>query len=92
MNQKEKITLAIPTYNRYDLLDKCIESAEAGSLKPDNYIIINNGKKNYINNNSKVKVYNSDFNLGVAASWNQIIKMSDEIRIISNDDSKYCFI
>ena len=36
------ITLAIPTYKRFDLLADCIASARAGTLPPDRVLIIDN--------------------------------------------------
>jgi GT2 family glycosyltransferase len=36
------ITLAIPTYRRFDLLTDCIASAMAGTLPPDKVLIIDN--------------------------------------------------
>ena len=39
------ISLCVPVLNRYDLLVKLLESAEAGDIKPDKYYIVDNGKK-----------------------------------------------
>jgi GT2 family glycosyltransferase len=85
-----KVTLCIPTLNRYDLLDRVIQSAEAGIVKPDFYHIIDNGTKlgldfaSYISN--KIKITRPYKNLGVAASWNLFIHDNNDIRIVCNDD------
>jgi hypothetical protein len=62
-----------------------IKSLENGSLKPDMYYIIDNGKiiNQYI---PKAFVQRPGFNCGVAKSWNWFIKEVPEIRIICNDD------
>jgi len=84
-----EITLCIPTLTRYDLLSKCINSAENSIVKPDKYLIINNGN-NLINiPDDKVEVISFGHNIGVAASWNYFIKHTNEIRIISNDDVEF---
>jgi GT2 family glycosyltransferase len=79
------ITLAIPTLSRYELLEKCIKSAEAGTIKPDRYLVIDNGGKLNLKL-PKLEIVNFGENLGVAKSWNYFIKYTEEIRIICNDD------
>lgn len=85
-----KITLCIPTLNRYDLLSTLILSAEAGTLKPDLYFIVDNGGKLSSSHlpeiDNKLQIYKPKENLGVAGSWNYLIKHSEDFRIISNDD------
>lgn len=81
--------LGIPTLNRYDLLDKLIASAEAGTVKPRAYLIIDNGRKlpNLYVDPNRVVVYTPPENIGVAASWNKLLEMAgDEPMVISNDD------
>ncbi len=83
--------LGIPTLNRYDLLDKLIASAEAGTVKPSRYIIIDNGGRlgetNFNLDNERLLVVSPGKNLGVAASWNQILQLAGgEQVVISNDD------
>jgi len=84
------ITLCTPTLNRYDLVHKLILSAEAGSLVPTRYAIIDNGGSLELNLPQsvmdKVHLYRPDHNLGVAASWNYFLKTYDDYIIISNDD------
>src|SRR5689334_16853642 len=85
------VTLGIPTLNRYDLLELAIKSAEAGNLKPDKYLIVDNGTKFtyndfYLSLGTRIEVIRPGGNLGVAGGWNRLIQNSSDIRIISNDD------
>jgi glycosyltransferase involved in cell wall biosynthesis len=78
--------LGIPTYNRYDLLDQCIESAISGSAVPKKIVVIDNGGK-YITKRKKVEVVRTCRNLGVGASWNLLHKLTDPLDlVICNDD------
>lgn len=82
------VTICIPTLNRYDLLNKLIKSAENGLIVPDEYLIVDNG--NGLGSDfNKVKIYKPGRNLGVAASWNWLIRNSKDIRIICNDDIEF---
>ncbi len=89
------VILGIPTLNRYDLLAKCIESAEQGSVTPDKYYIIDNGGK--LNRallpdlGERLEIYYPGYNLGVAASWNVLCRkfLPDNKLIISNDDLEF---
>lgn len=79
------ITICIPTLRRYDLLSNLVISAEAGSVVPDRYLICDNGGKlSY--EYPKMEVYKPGENIGVAGSWNWLIRNSEDIRIVSNDD------
>lgn len=81
--------LGIPTLNRYDLLHKLIASAEAGTVKPRLYLVVDNGGKleNTNFDPGRVVIYNPQKNLGVAASWNKLLEMAgSEPLMISNDD------
>jgi GT2 family glycosyltransferase len=87
------ITVCIPTLNRYDLLKKLIVSAESGIVKPDNYIIIDNGnkldKKDLEPFLDKIIINSYGYNIGVATSWNKFIIETDDIRLICNDDLEF---
>jgi GT2 family glycosyltransferase len=87
------ITLCIPVLSKYDLLYKCIASAEAGIVKPDRYLIQDNGtfieKEKLGVSSNRIEVMTNYKNIGVAASWNKFIKSTQEIRIISNDDVEF---
>jgi GT2 family glycosyltransferase len=81
------LTLCIPTLSRYDLLYKCIKSAAEGTVKPDLIYIVDNGK-GFVPENVGVKtiIHIPPENMGVAASWNYLIKMTTGRRLIVNDD------
>ncbi len=89
--------LGVPTLNRYDLLGRLIASAEAGTLKPSAYLIVDNGRRfneeaprmpgvaAAITRGVEIRVLSPDTNLGVAASWNALLDQPERI-VISNDD------
>jgi GT2 family glycosyltransferase len=88
------VTLGFLVLNRYDLLENAIKSAEAGLLKPDKYLIIDNGGGFRMNDfytalGDRLDLISPPYNLGVAGGWNEIIKNSEDIRIIANDDVKF---
>lgn len=84
------VHLCVPVLRRYDLLKNCIESALAGTVKPDKVWIIDNGQQTVANPTLTFDAHVSwlipSRNLGVAASWNWFIDNVPEERIISNDD------
>jgi GT2 family glycosyltransferase len=89
-----EVNLCIPTLNRYDLLVNTLLTAEAGTLKPDHYYIIDNGMN--INFNSLPKDFSSrifvaqvKYNLGVARSWNWFIDNVKDNIILCNDDIEF---
>jgi hypothetical protein len=61
--------LIIPVLNRFDLLERVLDSID---FPIDNILIIDNS--NSYKTNRDVKVFNMPSNLGVAASWNLGIK------------------
>lgn len=79
------LTVCCPTLNRYDLLVKMIDSANEGTVVPDKFMIVDNGGKLKLGEKN-VEVFRPGYNLGVAASWNILIRNSSEYRIIVNDD------
>jgi GT2 family glycosyltransferase len=83
-----EITLCIPTLKRYDLLTLAIDSASKGNVKPDHYVVFDNGgalDPLYLPD-VNVFIYSVYGNMGVAAAWNYFLKNIPEIRIIVNDD------
>jgi GT2 family glycosyltransferase len=84
--------LGIPTLQCYDLLLLLIESAQAGTESPSEYVIVDNGgglldSGAPLPSNARVIVPGR--NLGVAASWNLLLDdAGDEPIVISNDDVK----
>lgn len=78
--------LGIPTLNQYAALDRTIDAALAGSLKPERILIIDNGG-GYQPKREGVEVIRPHRNLGVAASWNVLLRLSEpKPLIIANDD------
>ena len=66
--------LAIPVLNRYDLLDKNLETID---YQINEILIINNGKEIYESKRKdlNVRVLNLPSNLGMSGSWNLTIKL-----------------
>ena len=75
--------LGVPSLWRYELLDRLIASALAGTRVPDEILVVDNGGK-YEAKDSRVRVIYSGENLGVAASWNRLLRAG--AWVISNDD------
>ena len=75
--------LGVPSLWRYELLDRLIASALAGTRVPDEILVVDNGGK-YEPKDSRVRVLYSGENLGVAASWNRLLRAG--AWVISNDD------
>lgn len=85
------VDLCVPVLTRYDMLKELIFSAEKGIVAPDRYIICDNGGKFNLNDypkaiQVKLYIYTPRYNIGVAGSWNYLIRNSSDGRIISNDD------
>lgn len=91
--------LGVPTLNRYDLLGRLIASAESGRLKPNTYLIVDNGGQfdaearkmpgvaAALARDARIIVLTPGKNLGVAASWNAILDWATPLPVtISNDD------
>lgn len=93
--------LGIPTLCRYDLLDDLLRSAEAGSLHPSGYVIIDNGggygrsRLDAVLGPERAPVaelVTPGRNMGVAASWNWMLaeaEAANEPLVISNDDVRF---
>jgi len=88
----ETLKLCIPTLNRYDLCIKLIWTAEKGKIKPEEYLIVDNGGgfKNYFEksglNIKNIRIHTPKKNLGVAGSWNWFLIDSPGNLLIANDD------
>lgn len=80
--------LGVPTLNRYDLLIKLLDSAYAGDLKPSRVWIIDNGGGLAVPKRfDHADVITPGVNIGVAASWNLLLKLAESERlVIANDD------
>jgi len=66
--------LCVPVLNRYDLLDKMLDSI---NYPIDKILIINNGKEEYVNKNKNLNVIvlKLPSNIGLSSSWNLAIKL-----------------
>lgn len=81
--ERFRFAVGIPTLNRYDLLEKCIAACWASSVKPERIVIIDNGG----GLPPGVDVLKPARNIGVAASWNIIHRVTQSLDlIILNDD------
>jgi glycosyltransferase involved in cell wall biosynthesis len=89
--------LGVPVLSRYDLLDRLISSAEDGVVKPHRYLIVDNGGRlnphspsiaRAVERGAVVSILSPGTNLGVAASWNAILREGHPhyAVVISNDD------
>jgi GT2 family glycosyltransferase len=86
------ITLGIPSFNRFDLLVRCIDSALASRVAPDVIYVVDNSGHQYPAKwqdryAGRVLVHVAPSNYGVAKSWNILISIAPgEDIILSNDD------
>lgn len=91
-----------PTYRRFDLLIKMIESGENGSVKPDGYIILDNSAGQLVPylrahapdllNSDRIEILIAQYNMGVARGWNRLLEYvqqthgNDAWALVVNDD------
>jgi GT2 family glycosyltransferase len=83
------LILGVPTLNRYDLLHRMLQSVLSGSVVPDRIVIVDNGQRlrDRYDENERVEVVRPAGNLGVAASWNHLLRRyAEHDVIVSNDD------
>lgn len=83
------MTLAIPCYKRYDLLAKLVQSAEAGTRKPDRYAIVDCGgwsKTHTFGFPPNTEILDFGGNIGLPKVWNRLLGMYPDWVIFSNDD------
>jgi GT2 family glycosyltransferase len=83
------ITVCVPVLNRYDLLPNLINSINSGTVKPDNYWIIDNGRKLSKSKFNNIKVTTPINNLGTSESWNIFLKDTSGMKVIVNDDVEF---
>lgn len=79
------IALAIPAYRRFDLLERCIDSALAGSVVPDHILVVDNsgGACPAFPN---VEIVMGRQPQSVAKAWNDACRLIGGDLILSNDD------
>lgn len=83
-----ELNVGIPTVTRYDLLQKSIARLALGTRRPDRIILIDNGGQfeNSFDSRIPIEIVRPAYNLGVAASWNEIHRRADGDVVILNDD------
>jgi len=93
MNKNLKIAVGIPTINRADLLKECLDDLAKNMPDIDCLILVDNGHQNIIIPAAFKKVFKHEVptNLGVAGSWNFIMKttfldLKMDYLLILNDD------
>lgn len=92
-----KVRLVILTYNKHDLARKAVDSALAGSLKPEIIIVDNSGRaeslphfKDIIYPFGNVHLIPMVENLGTSKSWNWAMNyFEDSFVIFANDDVEF---
>lgn len=81
---EKDFVVGIPTLNQYDRLDNCIDKIFSGSVIPTKVYVIDNGGTY---TNPKATIIKTESNLGVAVSWNVLMRISHpKPVIIMNDD------
>lgn len=94
MLKNPKVTIAIPTYNRIELLKNAIHSALEVDYLDKEIIISDNGSTDgtplYLDrlSNDSIKIYKSKENKGVIWNWNNCLNHAtgDAIIFLSDDD------
>ncbi len=84
------LTLVIPTLCRYDRLESMLDSVASSTVKPDQIIVIDNGRKllykPFLFRHNNIDIYIPQTNLGVAGSCNQALRMVKDWWFHCNDD------
>jgi GT2 family glycosyltransferase len=83
------LTVCVPTLRRYDLLELMVASAMEGELKPDRFLIVDNGGnlgRPWWLQEDRADIVVPGRNLGVAASWNTMIARSEDWCVVVGDD------
>lgn len=87
--------LGIPTLNRYDMLELCLQSIKESTIIPERILVVDNGghmpatQKDMFNGITELFIYTPSKNLGVSASWNWMIDIAKAPILICNDDIKF---
>ena len=93
--------VACPTYRKYDLCVEMILSGDAGTLKPDKYVILDNSAGGFIPHvqehkpelleREDITILDVGYNAGVAKGWNILLdyvkdNLNDAFTVVVNDD------
>jgi GT2 family glycosyltransferase len=70
--------LGIPCLNRFDLLERCLASIPGDLCS--RIVVVDNGDSDFTSEDARVHVIRPGHNLGVAASWNLVIKANPKKR------------
>ena len=99
IDNKPKVSILIPVYNRENLIQPCIESALAQTYDNIEIIVVDNKStdrtweycKAYEAKYDKVKVYQNEKNLGPVRNWLQCMKYAtgEYGKILFSDDLIY---
>lgn len=82
--------LGVPVRNRFDLLNRLIHSAMHGYVRPHTIVVINNSDyhnrmvRSFLDASAPIVVLEGDG--GVASAWNLLLSVTDDQRVIANDD------
>jgi hypothetical protein len=83
------VSICVPVLNRYDLLERLLDSLSASTVRPTSVVVLDNGQRYWRprpDADLSVTVFTPTIPLGVAASWNWFIKNTPEPWLITNDD------
>jgi len=86
------ITVAIPSYNKQDYIQECIESLLANKEYIDAIVVVDNDSSDntlaLAKEYSDVVCYKNDTNIGMAPNWNRCIELceTDWLMIMHADD------
>lgn len=92
-NKFKKVTVAIPTFNRLELLKRSVESVRQQSYENLEILISDNdstdGTRVYLQSlkDSRIKIILNDKNIGMAANWEKCLQhASGEYFLLMSDD------
>ncbi|MET0107023.1 MAG: glycosyltransferase [Sedimenticola sp.] len=94
-NKFKTVTVAIPTFNRLELLKRSVESVMQQSYKSFEILISDNassdGTREYLQTlvDPRVKIFLNDQNIGMAANWEKCLHHAsgDYFLLMSDDDA-----
>jgi hypothetical protein len=92
------IVLGVLVIRRYELFDRFLKSVERGTLRPDRYVVVDNGAKlgqeidaGVVDLPDNTTLISPGRNLGVSGGFNKILEASSDADriIVANDDLIY---
>jgi glycosyltransferase involved in cell wall biosynthesis len=94
MANTPQLTIAIPVYERFDYFEEALKSVLNQTVAVDCIVVDNNSShdrfKTYVENlnNSRVKYFKNDTNVGMIGNWNKCIEycQTEWITILHDDD------